>query len=43
MVWSNAKDKEKKDISRIADEDKYKAEAETRSRNKSNAARRVAV
>ena len=39
---AEAKDKEKAQIARLADKDREKAEAETRARNNSNAASRVA-
>ena len=40
-AWSKAKDKEKADITRLSDDAREKSEAETRSRKKSNSARRL--
>ena len=40
-AWAEAKDKENSDIARISDEAWEKAEAETRMRKRSNAARSV--
>ena len=39
--FAEVKEKDKADISRLAAKARYKAEAETRARNKSNAASRV--
>ena len=42
-AWDGARDKEKADITRIADKDRGKAEFEARARNNTNAVNRAAV